>query len=161
IDVDSGQIGMNYPVEIGIVGDARTVLEAILSNLGTPEQEGAWKETWQRLRGAEQLKPEWLVDTVRREIPEAAVVFADGSEMGLRMQTDFPAFASRTFFYPSNFATLGWGFSAAVGAASAHSDRWTICVAGDGGFLMTAQELATAVRYKLRLITIIHNDSTY
>jgi acetolactate synthase-1/2/3 large subunit len=159
IDIEPKQIGTNYPVELGIVGDARTVLQAIVS--GLTQQESSWKEIWQRARSAEQLKPEWLIDTLRAELPETSIVFADASEMGLRMQTDFPAYAPRTFFYPSNFATLGWGLPAAVGAAAGQSDRWTVSVCGDGGFLMTAQELATAVRYRLRMIVVVHNDSTY
>lgn len=163
IDIDPKQIGTNYPVELGIVGDARTILQAIVSAL-TPK-ESAWRETWQRARNADQLKPEWLVDTLRSELPENSIVFTDASEMGLRMQTDFPAYAPRTFFYPSNYATLGWGLPAAIGAAINAGDdltaRWTVCLSGDGGFLMTAQELATAARHNLRIIAVVHNDSTF
>ena len=67
----------------------------------------------------------------------------------------------RAFFYPSNYITLGWAFPAAVGAAVALGDRPVVSVSGDGGFVMTAQELATAARYRLRVIAIVHNDSTY
>jgi acetolactate synthase I/II/III large subunit len=159
IDIDPKQIGTNYSVEVGIVGDARTILQAVVS--GLPHREISWKEIWKRARSAEQLKPEWLIDTLRAELPETSVIFADACEIGLRMQTDFPAYAPRTFFYPSNFATLGWGLPAAVGAAAGQPDRWTVCVSGDGGFLMTAQELATAARYNLRIIVVIHNGSAY
>jgi thiamine pyrophosphate-dependent acetolactate synthase large subunit-like protein len=159
VDIDPEQIGVNYPVALGIVGDARTVLEAILC--GLTNRHRAWKETWERVRTAEQLKPEWLIDTLRAELTEDAIVFTDASEMGLRMQTDFPAYAPRTFFYPSNYASLGWGFPAAVGAAISQPNRPVACVSGDGGFLMTAQELAIAVRYHLKLIVIVHNDSAY
>ena len=159
IDIDPKQVGTNYPVEVGIVGDARTVLQAILSVL--PNRQSVWRETWQRARHMEQLKPEWVIETLRAELPDSSMVFSDACEMGLRMQLDFPAFAPRTFFYPSNFAALGWGFPAAIGGAVGQPDRWTVCVCGDGGFLMTAQELATATRYKLKLITVVHNDSTY
>ena len=67
----------------------------------------------------------------------------------------------RAFFYPSNYITLGWAFPAAVGAAVALGDRPVVSVSGDGGFVMTAQELATAARYRLRVIAMVHNDSTY
>jgi thiamine pyrophosphate-dependent acetolactate synthase large subunit-like protein len=159
IDIDPSQIGTNYPVELAIVGDARSVLVTIIS--GLERQESDWKNMWQRIRQADQLKPEWLIDTLRTEIPDSTIVFADASEMGLRMQTDFPAYAPRTFFYPSNYATLGWGYPAAIGGAVGQPDKWTVCVCGDGGFLMTAQELATAARYRSKLITIVHNDSAY
>jgi acetolactate synthase-1/2/3 large subunit len=159
IDIDPDQIGTNYPVEVGITGDARTVLDAILS--GLPNQETEWKKAWQRVRHAEQLKPEWLIDTLRAEIPKVSIIFTDACEMGLRMQTDFPAYAPRTVFTPSNYLSLGWGYPAAIGGAVGQPERWIVCVSGDGGFLMTAQELATAARYKLRVIAVVHNDSAY
>jgi acetolactate synthase-1/2/3 large subunit len=160
IDIDPRQIGINYPVALGLEGDARATLEAILAE-PLPPRSAAWRDTWTRLREAEQLKPEWLIETLRASLPEDAVVFADACEMGLRMHTDFPVYRARSFFYPSNFASLGWGFPAAVGGAVARPDRWTVCVAGDGGFTMASQELATASRAQLKLITIVHNDSAY
>ncbi len=159
IDLDPKQIGMNYPATLGLVGDARTTLQAIAKDM--PPRESEWGEIWQRARNATQTKPEWLIETLRAEISEDALVCTDASEMALRMQTDFPVYAPRTYFYPSAYIALGWGFPAAIGGAIAKPDRWVISVSGDGGFLMTAQELATAVRYKLKLIAIVHNDSAY
>jgi acetolactate synthase-1/2/3 large subunit len=104
---------------------------------------------------------EWFIDTLRAELPDDAIVFTDASEMAYRMHIDYPAYLPRSFFYPSNYIALGWGFPAAVGAAVALPDRVVVSMSGDGGFVMTCQELATAVRYGLRLIAIIHNDSAY
>jgi acetolactate synthase-1/2/3 large subunit len=159
IDIDLGQIGVNYPVKVGIVADAREALSALLQEI--PARQSAWGEIWERARNARPAHPEWLIDTVRAELPENGIVFTDASEMALRMHTDYPAFAPRTFFYASNFIALGWGYPAAVGAAVAMPDRSIVCVAGDGGFVMSCQELATAVRYQLHLIVIVHNDSAY
>src|SRR5262249_30642719 len=96
------------------------------------------------------------------------------SEMAYRMHTDFPAYMPRSFFYPSNYIALGWGFPAAIGAAAAFSPlptggegpgvrgpRIVVSFSGDGGFVMTCQELATAAHYQLRLIIIVHNDNAY
>ena len=77
------------------------------------------------------------------------------------MQADWPSYGPRRFFYPSNYITLGWAFPAAVGAAVGLEGKPVVSVSGDGGFLMTAQELATAARYRLRVIALVHNDSTY
>lgn len=164
IDIDARQLGVNYPVSIGMVGDAKAALRAILSEMPRsemPQHNLAWKQSWQRVRSAEQLNQEWLINTLRTELPENAIVFADACEMGLRMHTDFPACAPRTFFYPSNYAALGWGYPAAIGGAIGQPDRWVACVSGDGGFMMTAQELATAARYNLNVIAVVHNDSAY
>jgi thiamine pyrophosphate-dependent acetolactate synthase large subunit-like protein len=159
VDVDPGQIGMNYPVQVGIVGDAKEALAALVREISPLQSK--WSERWEQARNAKPARPEWLIDTLRDELAEDGVVFADASEMGLRMHTDWPAYAPRTFFYPSNYIALGWGFPAAVGAAVALPDRPVISVSGDGGFVMTCQELATAARYQLRLIAIVHNDSAY
>ena len=102
-----------------------------------------------------------MIETLRAELPEETPLFCDACEMGYRLQTDWTAYGPRRFFYPSNYITLGWGFPAALGAAFALGDRPVVSVSGDGGFLMTAQELATAVRYRRRVIALVHNDSTY
>ncbi len=159
IDIDAGQLGVNYPVKVGIVGDAKEALTLLLREI--PAKKSEWSEIWKRARNAKPLKPEWLIETLRDELPDDGVVFTDACEMALRMHTDYPAYAPRTFFYASTFIALGWGYPAAIGAAVALPDRPVVCVAGDGGFTMTCQELATAVRYRLHLIAIIHNDSAY
>ncbi|HTK77947.1 MAG TPA: thiamine pyrophosphate-binding protein [Gemmataceae bacterium] len=159
IDIDPKQIGMNYPVAVGVRADAREALRALLKIL--PPHQSRWQDHWPAARERTHPKPEWLVETLRTELPESAIVVADACEMALRLQTDFPAYAPRTFFYPSTFISLGWAFPAAVGAAVAARDRPVVSVSGDGGFTMTAQELATAARYRLKVIAVVHNDSTY
>jgi acetolactate synthase-1/2/3 large subunit len=162
IDLDPEQIGMNVPVVAGIVADAdaacRALLEALPHSRGP--QGSDWGELWDEARAARHPRPEWLIETLRSVLPDDAPVFTDACEIGYRMQADWPSFVPRAFFYPSNYITLGWAFPAAVGAAAALGDRPVVSVSGDGGFVMAAQELATAARYGLRIIAIVHNDST-
>ncbi len=160
IDVDAGQIGMNFPAAVGIVADAAEALRAILDRLPASVRSD-WGEVWTQARQATRPNPEWLIATLRAELPDDAIVFTDASEMAYRMHTDYPAYRPRSFFYPSNYIALGWGFPAAVGAAVALPGRVVVSMSGDGGFVMTCQELATAARYGLRLIAVIHNDSAY
>lgn len=160
VDLDPGQIGMNYPVALGIVADVKATLQQLQDAL--PRESGrGWQQLWAGAHAAERVRPEWFIDTLRAELPDDGVVFTDASEMGYRMHFDYPAYAARTFFYPSNYIALGWGLPAALGAAVALPDRPVVSVSGDGGFLMTAQELATAVRYQLKLIALVHNDAAY
>ena len=161
IDLDAGQIGMNYPVAVGIVADARAALAMLRQHLPERPPGQGWGSVWEQAREARQPRPEWLIETLRAELPETTPVFTDACEMGYRMHADWPSFGPRQFFYPSNYIALGWAFPAALGAAVALPGRHVVSVSGDGGFLMTAQELATAVRYRLPLIALIHNDSTY
>jgi thiamine pyrophosphate-dependent acetolactate synthase large subunit-like protein len=174
IDLNPTEIGMNYPAEIGIVADAKESLKAILGELPA-KTSSDWSAIWPAARAAKRPNPEWLIEVLRAELPDDAVLFTDASEMAYRMHTDYPAYLPRSFFYPSNYIALGWGFPAAVGAACGlafardpanakpHTARERVVVSfsGDGGFVMTCQELATAARYQLRMIVIIHNDSAY
>ncbi|MBI1830944.1 MAG: thiamine pyrophosphate-binding protein [Planctomycetes bacterium] len=176
IDINPTEIGMNYPVEVGIVGDAKEALQGILDALGKDDRQndGGWRDIWPIARAAKRATSEWLIDVLRAELPDNAVVFTDASEMAYRMHTDFPAYMPRSFFYPSNYIALGWGFPAAIGAAvafaacgvasasaSPQADCVVVSFSGDGGFVMTCQELATAARYGLRMIILIHNDNAY
>ena len=160
IDLNAAEIGMNYPVEVEIVADAKDALQAILAALPATTASD-WSEVWPIARAAKRSTAEWLIDTLRAELPDDAVVFTDASEMAYRMHTDYPAYLPRSFFYPSNYIALGWGFPAALGAAVALPDRVVVSFSGDGGFVMTCQELATAARYRLPVIVIVHNDNTY
>jgi acetolactate synthase-1/2/3 large subunit len=160
VDIDKSQIGMNYPVEIGIVADCGVAARALNGHVPDGRTSG-WGPVRDAARAAKPAKPEWLIESLRAELPENAIVFTDASEMAYRMHTEFVAYRPRTFFYPSNYITLGWGFPAALGAAAALGNRSVVSLSGDGGFVMTAQELATAARYRLKVIAIIHNDSTY
>ncbi len=90
-----------------------------------------------------------MIDTLRDALPGEVPVFTDACEMGYRMHTDWQSHGPRRFFYPSNYITLGWAFPAAVGAAVALGGGPVVSVSGDGGFVMTSQELATAVRVPL------------
>jgi acetolactate synthase-1/2/3 large subunit len=161
IDLDPGQIGVHYPVSVGIVADAKATVAAIRDALGPGPARSSWGARWEQARDARHPRPEWLIETLRASLPDDTAVFTDACEIGFRMQADWPSYAPRRFFYPSNYITLGWAFPAAIGAAVALGGRHVASVSGDGGFVMTAQELATAARYRLRVIALVHNDSTY
>ena len=129
----------------------------------SPSPDGSgWGPLWDEARAAAASQARVADrDAARRPCPSDVPVFTDACEIGYRMQADWPSHGPRRFFYPSNYITLGWAFPAAVGAAVALGDRPVVSVSGDGGFVMTAQELATAARYRLRVIAMVHNDSTY
>src|SRR5262249_6929215 len=162
IDLDPEQIGMNFPAVAGIVADADAACRALLQALPSSRDERGsdWGPLWDDARAARHPRPEWLIESLRSALPDAAPVSAAACEIGYRMQADWPSYVPRAFFCPSNYITLGWAFPAAVGAAAALEGRPVVSVSGDGGFVMCAQELATAARYRLKVIAIVHNDST-
>ena len=77
------------------------------------------------------------------------------------MEWRFPVLAPRTFLYPVGSATLGYAVPAAIGARLANPDRQVVAVVGDGGFLFSVNELATAVKYGLGIVFLVLNDDRY
>jgi acetolactate synthase-1/2/3 large subunit len=73
----------------------------------------------------------------------------------------FPVYHPRTFIACSYQGTLGYGFSTALGVKVANPDKQVISINGDGGFLFTGQELATAMLHKINLVAIIFRDNAY
>jgi len=77
------------------------------------------------------------------------------------MEWRFPVLMPRTFLYPVGSATLGYGVPAAIGAKIARPDRPVVAVIGDGGFMYSVNELATAVKYRLPVVFLVMNDDRY
>jgi acetolactate synthase-1/2/3 large subunit len=74
------------------------------------------------------------------------------------MLADFPVYEPRTFMHPAGFVAMGYGLPAALGAKTAFPQRCVLAVVGDGCFLMSAMELATAVQEKLPIVVVLVND---
>ena len=81
--------------------------------------------------------------------------------MSYRMNDAFPAYAPRTYLFPSNYGTLGFSVPAAIGAKIGRPDVPVVAVVGDGGFQFTMQEVATAIQFDVTVPIVIFNDSTY
>ncbi|MFO7942222.1 MAG: thiamine pyrophosphate-binding protein [Bacillota bacterium] len=89
------------------------------------------------------------------------VLVADMTTLCYRASRIYPAYAPRTYLFPQGFGTLGWSVPAAYGAKLALPDRKVAAIAGDGGFLFAAQELATAVKYEIPVPVVIPNNDHY
>jgi acetolactate synthase-1/2/3 large subunit len=157
IDVDRSEIGRHYPVTLGINADAKHALARLLEALPTKMQR-PWappppsRRPW-RLPGLDLLGP------LRRVLPRDAIICADITRLAYIMLTEFPVYHARTFLHPAGFVSMGYGLPAALGAKTAHPDRTVVAVVGDGGFLMSGMELATAVQEKLPVIVVLINDN--
>jgi acetolactate synthase-1/2/3 large subunit len=73
----------------------------------------------------------------------------------------FPIYEPRTFFFPWGYGTIGFSFPAAMGAKVAYPQRPVVAMCGDGAFMYTCQELATAVKYGINVAVILFNDNCY
>jgi acetolactate synthase-1/2/3 large subunit len=72
-----------------------------------------------------------------------------------------PVYKPRTFLSPGYQDNLGWGFATALGAQHARPDVPVVAISGDGGFMFTANELATAIRHRIPLVTVVFVDGAF
>ena len=166
VDLDPRTIGRMHVPALGIVGDARDGLAGILAALPAAAPATDWDRTaLRRARDARSPRYTALVDgllrALREAIPADGIVVGDQTGLNYWMEWHFPIWAPRTFLYPIGSATLGYGVPAAIGAKVAWPDRAVVAVVGDGGLLFTAQELATAAKYRLPVVFVVLNDQDY
>ncbi|MBI2466216.1 MAG: thiamine pyrophosphate-binding protein [Candidatus Rokubacteria bacterium] len=166
LDLDATVIGKMHTPTLGLVGDARDGLAALLAALGPGAPAAEWDPTWLAAQRAAR-SPRYtetvdrLVRTLREALAPDAIVVNDQTGLNYWMEWHFPVLAPRTFLYPVGSATLGYGVPAAIGAKVAHPARQVLTVVGDGGFLYSANELATAVKYRLGVVFLVLNDHRY
>ncbi|MDP8924434.1 MAG: thiamine pyrophosphate-binding protein [Chloroflexota bacterium] len=170
VDLDPTVINRHRPATVGIVGDARLVLERLLDALGEANGAGAirpWCDAAAvraRKRRAIEVRAGpvvGLLDQVRAAIPRDAIVADDLCLPGYWAPPAFDVYEPRTFFHPGMYGTLGYALPAAIGAQIGRPDRPSVALCGDGGFLYTAQELSTAVQQRVKVVAIVFNDNAY
>jgi acetolactate synthase I/II/III large subunit len=106
------------------------------------------------------VHPGHTVATLRRVLPDDAIVTTDAGNFGLWVARHFRFRRPGTFLGPTSGA-MGYGLPAAIAAALVHRDRAVVALAGDGGFAMTMAELETAVREKVRLVAVVFDNERY
>jgi acetolactate synthase-1/2/3 large subunit len=166
LDIDPSVIGLVHRASVGIVGDARNGLSGLLAELGKGPAATEWDAAW--IRAQREIRwPRYtetvdrLIKTLRQALPPEGIVVNDQTGLNYWMEWHFPVLEPRTFLYPVGSATLGYGVPAAIGAKVAHPDRPVLAVLGDGGFMFSVNELATAVKYGLGIVFLVLNDQRY
>lgn len=169
VDIDPDEIGKHYPVALGLVGDAGAISGQILAALRAKGVKS--RKCWANLaaaraardaRVAERAGPivEILKD-VRAALPRDGLLFNDLNTISYWTPGLFPSTHPRDYHYPVGYGVLGFAFPAAVGAKAACPDRACLALAGDGGFLYTVSELATAVANHIPAVAVVFNDNCY
>ncbi|MEJ5310577.1 MAG: thiamine pyrophosphate-binding protein [Anaerolineae bacterium] len=177
IDLDPAEIGKNYPTEVGIVADAQAALAALLAWLkahAAPRDytTGAYFAEIQHLRQAwlsrvrELAASDHTPVTISRLIAELraflrrdAIVLTSSGNTQAQWFQEAPVYEPQTNLTTGGFSTMGWTVPAALGAKLAAPDRQVVGLLGDGDFLMTVQELATAVQYDLPVVYVVANNA--
>ena len=102
-----------------------------------------------------------LIRALRDALPRDAIITQDACLINDWLDHAFPLYEPRTCFRPSSSGTLGFALPAALGAKVASPERVVVAAVGDGGFLFTAQELATARKHGLNLVILLFNDNEF
>ncbi len=107
------------------------------------------------------LTPQRIVHDVREVMPEDGIACLDNGMYKIWFARNYRTRVANTLLLDNALATMGAGLPSAMMAAMLHPDRRVLAVCGDGGFMMNAQELETAVRLKLYLVVLIFEDNAY
>jgi acetolactate synthase-1/2/3 large subunit len=114
------------------------------------------------LKEIQSVQPQMAYLNILREVlPVNAIVTDELSQFGFASWYGFPIYEPRTFISSGYQGTLGSGFPTALGAKVANPDRPVVAITGDGGFMFGVQELATAVQFKIGVVTLIFNNNAY
>ena len=170
IDVDSAEIERNIPMGQKIIGDAKATINAIHENLDRigfnqpremhPTLQNARKELRDSLEARVGSTLPWM-KVLRETLPQDTIISCDMSIFWADMLGIFPIYTPRTMLFPWGFGTLGFALPEAIGAKFAKPESPVVAICGDGAFLFTGTELATAIQYSLSLPIIIPNNNAY
>ena len=167
VDVEPSMLGRNFPVDVGIAGDARLALSAFIDAVPAAinkEWLALIAEARQKVRAKARaaLGPyERILDDLRQTLARDAIVVRDvtvpATTWGSRL---LETYAPRTAMHPATYA-IGMGVPLAIGAAIGQPAREVALLVGDGGFITAVGELATAVQERAHLRVVLFNDGGY
>lgn len=177
LDIDPVRIGRNFPVDVGLVGDAQSILVELVYHLHRKIRDGLFPEsTWEkhalpvrghdrydeakrRVSDAPDLTPERWRWELSEVMPGGAIVFSD---IGGHMLFNIHHLCIREqqqFVINLGFGSMGHGTAAPIGAALAHPGRPVFALVGDGCFTMNGMEILTAAEHDIPVVWIVENNN--
>jgi len=172
IDCDAARLGLRYPIDVGLTGDARATLQALLPMLQrrrdrsflekAQERTGEW---WELMRTREErtempLKPQVVARHVNDLLADDAIITTDSGTITTWAARHLKIRRGMKFTCSGNLATMAPGLPYANAAQIAYPDRQVVAFVGDGGFAMLMCEFITAVKYNLPIKVVIIKNNT-
>ena len=168
IDADPQQPNRLHRPKVAIVGDAALILRRLIDELARrnarrPSRIDEMRERqgklWQRLA---KLAPQLaFLEAIRAELPTDGIYVDEVTQIGFVARLAFPVYKPRTFLSPGYQDNLGWGYATALGVQHVKPDVPVLSINGDGGFLYTGNELATAIRHRIPLVALVFVDGAF
>lgn len=170
IDIDPTRMGLRYPTDVALVGDAKTVLQALLPML-KKKKDGFLKKAQDRMKQWNELmtergtradmpmKPQVVTHTLNKLLNDDAIVTSDSGTIATWTARYIEMRGNMQFSLSGSLATMANGLPYSIGAAIAYPERQVVSVVGDGGLSMLMAEIATLVKYNLNVcIVVIKNN---
>ena len=167
IDIDPTRIGLRHPADIGLIGDCRTVLKALLPLIETKSDQSFLEKAQKRMKSWNELmeergtrtdmpmKPQVVTHDLNKLLNSDAIVSSDSGTIATWSARYIEMRDTMQFSLSGSLATMANGLPYSIGAAAAYPDRQVVCVVGDGGFTMLMGEVATLVKYNMNVKVII------
>jgi acetolactate synthase-1/2/3 large subunit len=168
IDVDPEEVGRNGAPSLGIVGDAKLALRAILSDVDgaagrRPSREAELRKVQEEVKDLLfEVQPQSdFATAIREALPEDGIVVNESTQVGYWSNMGFPVYEPRTFINSGYQGTLGYGFATALGVKVGNPDKPVVSINGDGGFGYNLQELSTVKAHGINVVAVVFSDNAY
>ena len=169
VDIDPTEINRITKPDVGLVSDAAFTTRKIIDALNkyNIKRTSREEEMLNIKAQAEKLMEEkagpqmaWL-RAIRDVLPDNGLFVDEFTQVGYVSRVGFPVYSPRSMITPGYQGTLGYGYATALGVKVAHPDKPVVSVNGDGGFMYTMPEIATAVHHNINLVAIVFSDGAY
>lgn len=167
VDIEAEQLQKNYLAEVAILGDAKHVLTQLTNSIRIPHIHQDWvSSSYQATQEARQdvQKKSQSGSTIVQQLqalPRNGVLTVDPTMVLQWVAWNVPIYEPNSLLLAWNSGTLGFALPAALGAQVAFPNKAVVAMVGDGGFMFTGQELATAVQHDLPVVTIVFNNKAH
>ncbi len=168
IDIDAAEHTRTVAPDVGLVARCEDALPQLVSavakyNSARASRQAEFEDLQAEVDGRiAYLEPQLsYLQAIRDVLPDDGYFVRDITQLGYVSAFSLPIYEPRTYISPGYQGTLGWGYATALGVKAANPDKAVVSVCGDGGFMFTMQELATAVQHKLHTVTLVFTDGAY